>query len=169
MFSQACVKNSVHWGGSDTPSQRQTPPQADTLLSPTRGRHPYWQTPPPCSRCSQEFCPLGDGVWQTPRRPEADTPPTRQTPPPDQRQTLPLGRHHLPVLDVVTLLVFTQTSEWMKITLREPVAMAEWVACQTAEQEVGGSNPSIPPLLKHACGEGESQRMYITYASAKYK
>ena len=33
--------------------------------------------------------------------------------------------------------------------------MAEWVACQTAEQEVGGSNPGIPPLLKHACGEGD--------------
>ena len=37
----------------------------------------------------------------------------------------------------------------------EPVAVAEWVAHQTAEQEVGGSNPSIPPLLKHSCGEGD--------------
>ena len=36
-----------------------------------------------------------------------------------------------------------------------PVAVAEWVACQTAEQEVGGSNPGILPLLKHACGEGD--------------
>ena len=33
----------------------------------------------------------------------------------------------------------------------EPVAVAEWVARQTAEQEVG----SIPPLLKHVCGEGD--------------
>ena len=33
--------------------------------------------------------------------------------------------------------------------------MAEWVVHQTAEQEVGGSNPSIPSLLKHACGEGD--------------
>ena len=33
--------------------------------------------------------------------------------------------------------------------------MAEWVARQTAKQEVGSSNPSIPPLLKHACGEGD--------------
>ena len=33
--------------------------------------------------------------------------------------------------------------------------MAEWVARQTAEQEVGSSNPGIPPLLKHACGEGD--------------
>ena len=32
--------------------------------------------------------------------------------------------------------------------------MAEWVARQTAEQEVGSSNSGIPPLLKHACGEG---------------
>ena len=32
---------------------------------------------------------------------------------------------------------------------------AEWVARQTAKQEVSGSNPSIPPLLKHACGEGD--------------
>ena len=31
----------------------------------------------------------------------------------------------------------------------------KWVARQTAEQEVGGSNPSIPPLLKHTCGEGD--------------
>ena len=37
----------------------------------------------------------------------------------------------------------------------EPVAVAEWVAHQTAEQEVGGSNPGIPPLLKHACEEGD--------------
>ena len=28
--------------------------------------------------------------------------------------------------------------------------VAEWVACQTVEQEVGGSNPSTPPLLKYA-------------------
>ena len=40
-----------------------------------------------------------------------------------------------------------------KVWIR-PVAVAEWVARQTAEQEVGGSNPDIPPLLKHACGEG---------------
>ena len=33
--------------------------------------------------------------------------------------------------------------------------MAEWVAHQTAKQEVGGSNPGIPPLLKYACGEGD--------------
>ena len=68
---------------------------------------------------------------------------------------------------------------------RKPVAVAKWVACQTAKQEVGSSNPGIPPLLKHACGEGnwllcwqytpakrcrtrgESQGMYIMYASAK--
>ena len=37
----------------------------------------------------------------------------------------------------------------------EPVAMAEWVVRQTAGQEVSSSNPSIPPLLKHACGEGD--------------
>ena len=37
----------------------------------------------------------------------------------------------------------------------EPVAVAEWVARQTAEQEVGSSNPGIPPLLKHACGKGD--------------
>ena len=37
----------------------------------------------------------------------------------------------------------------------QPVAVAEWVARQTAEQEVGGSNLRIPPLLKHACGEGD--------------
>ena len=58
----------------------------------------------------------------------------------------------------------------------KPVAVAEWVASQTAEQEVGGSNPGIPLLLKHACWllclqrcrtKGESQGMYITYASAK--
>ena len=35
----------------------------------------------------------------------------------------------------------------------KPVAVAEWVARPTAEQEVGGS-PGIP-LLKHACGEGD--------------
>ena len=35
-----------------------------------------------------------------------------------------------------------------------PVVVAEWVALQTAEQ-VSGSNPGIPPLLKHACGEGD--------------
>ena len=33
--------------------------------------------------------------------------------------------------------------------------MAEWVAHQTAEQKVGSSNPGIPPLLKHECGEGD--------------
>ena len=37
----------------------------------------------------------------------------------------------------------------------KPVAVAEWVARQTAEHEVGGSNPGIPPLLKHECGEGD--------------
>ena len=31
----------------------------------------------------------------------------------------------------------------------KPVVVAEGVARQTAEQEVGGSNPGIPPLLKH--------------------
>ena len=35
------------------------------------------------------------------------------------------------------------------------VAVAEWAVHQTAEQEDGGSNPSIPPLLKYACGEGD--------------
>ena len=35
------------------------------------------------------------------------------------------------------------------------VSVAEWVARQTAEQEVGGSNPGIPPLVKHTCGEGD--------------
>ena len=54
---------------------------------------------------------------------------------------------------------------------KEPVAVAEWVTRQTAEQEGGGSNPGIPPLLKHACGQmcrtrGESQGVYIMYASA---
>ena len=33
--------------------------------------------------------------------------------------------------------------------------MAEKVAHQTVEQEVGSSNSCIPPLLKHACGEGD--------------
>ena len=33
--------------------------------------------------------------------------------------------------------------------------VVKWVVHQTAEQEVGGSNPGIPPLLKHACGEGD--------------
>ena len=33
--------------------------------------------------------------------------------------------------------------------------MAEWVVRQTAEQEVGSSNPGIPPPLKHTCGEGD--------------
>ena len=37
----------------------------------------------------------------------------------------------------------------------ELVAVAEWVVHQTAEKEVSGSNPGIPPLLKHACGEGD--------------
>ena len=46
---------------------------------------------------------------------------------------------------------------WNNRVLHEtyPVAVAEWVARQTAEQEVGGSNPSIPPLRKHTCGEGD--------------
>ena len=38
-----------------------------------------------------------------------------------------------------------------KRQILKPVAVAEWVARQT----VSGSNPSIPPLLKHACGEGD--------------
>ena len=33
--------------------------------------------------------------------------------------------------------------------------MAKWLVRQTAEHEVGSSNPGIPPLLKHACGEGD--------------
>ena len=37
----------------------------------------------------------------------------------------------------------------------KPVTVAEWVVHQTAEQEVSSSNPSIPPLLKHAHGEGK--------------
>ena len=37
----------------------------------------------------------------------------------------------------------------------ELVAVVEWVARQTAKQEVGSSNPGIPPLLEHACGEGD--------------
>ena len=41
------------------------------------------------------------------------------------------------------------------ITIDNKVAVAEWVACQTAKQEVGSSNPGIPPLLKHTCGEGD--------------
>ena len=44
--------------------------------------------------------------------------------------------------------------KWRSLSPK-PVAVAEWVARQTAEQEVGGSNPGIPPLLKHACGEGD--------------
>ena len=69
----------------------------------------------------------------------------------------------------------------------KPVAVAEWVARQTAEQEVGSSNPGIPPLLKNmhvgkvtGCyagiihqqmcrTRGESQGMYIMYASAKFE
>ena len=42
-----------------------------------------------------------------------------------------------------------------KKTVQKLVGIAEWVACQTAEQEVSSSNPGIPPLLKHACGEGD--------------
>ena len=41
--------------------------------------------------------------------------------------------------------------------------MAEWVARQTAEQEVGGSNPGIPPLLKHACGGRRLAAMLAVY------
>ena len=36
-----------------------------------------------------------------------------------------------------------------------PVAVAKWVAHQTAKQEVSSSNPGIPSLLKHTCGEGD--------------
>ena len=39
--------------------------------------------------------------------------------------------------------------------MSKPVAVAEWVARQSAEQEVGSSNPGIPPLLKYACGQGD--------------
>ena len=46
------------------------------------------------------------------------------------------------------------------------VTMAKWVACQTAEQEVGGSNPGVPPLLKHTCGEG-NWLLWWYYTSAK--
>ena len=71
--------------------------------------------------------------------------------------------------------------------LRITVAVAEWVARQTAEQEVGGLNPGIPPLLKHACGEGDwllcwhytlakcvapqvnLRKSIIMYASAKFE
>ena len=73
----------------------------------------------------------------------------------------------------------------MKAGILDPVAMANWVDHQTAEQEVGGPNPSIPPMLKHVgkvtgnyagiihwqrCRtRDESQGMYITYASAKFE
>ena len=39
--------------------------------------------------------------------------------------------------------------------LKNLVDVAEWVARQTVEQEVSSSKPGIPPLLKHACGEGD--------------
>ena len=67
MFSQACVKNSVHGVGGVYPKERwnappgQTFPSADTLL----GRHSTGQTPP-----------WADNIWaDTPRQ----TPPTRTT------------------------------------------------------------------------------------------
>ena len=45
-------------------------------------------------------------------------------------------------------------SEQVIINYSKLVAVAGWVARQTVKQEVGSSNPSIPLLLKHTCGEG---------------
>ena len=71
------------------------------------------------------------------------------------------------------------------LNLKKPVAVAKWLALQTAEQEVGSSNPSIPPLLKHRCEQGDwllcwhhtlakvlhqrwiAGNIYITYTSSK--
>ena len=52
----------------------------------------------------------------------------------------------------VTIGPIHYISRWSN---QQPVTVAKWVARQTAEQDVGSSNPSIPPLLKHACGEGD--------------
>ena len=58
---------------------------------------------------------------------------------------------HMPLMT----LDLISTSTVRKDFVYKLVAVAEWVARQTAEQEVGSSNPSIPPLLKHTCGEGD--------------
>ena len=60
MFSQACVKNSVHGGvyTPSTPRQTPSPLQADTpgqILSPL-GRHPLGRPPPPSdAHCSGRY------------------------------------------------------------------------------------------------------------------
>ena len=33
--------------------------------------------------------------------------------------------------------------------------MAKFIVHLTAKQEVSGSNPGVPPLMKHTCGEGD--------------
>ena len=49
----------------------------------------------------------------------------------------------------------TYKTQRIKSLTNAPVAVAKCLAHQTAEQEVGSSNPDIPSLLKHACGEGD--------------
>ena len=91
MFSEACVRNTVHWGMSASV-------HAGMPHTPPRSRHPPRQTPPgsrhPQSRhpLEQTLPPLGADTPQSRHPPEADHPGAdtslRQTPP---RSRHPLG------------------------------------------------------------------------------
>ena len=88
IFSEACVKNSVHGGGGvclsacwDTPPWEQTPPQEHM---PPRSRHPPWSRNPP----GADTPPGAYTPWSRhphppgSRPPRADTHTPEQTPPP---------------------------------------------------------------------------------------
>ena len=109
IFSQACVKNSVHRGGGClpqcmleyTPRRRPTPP-------PWSSRHPPGPDPPGSRHPPRTRHPLGpdtpplgpDHPKQTPPSP-GSRPPLEQTPPPEYRapyslqaaSTHPTGMH----------------------------------------------------------------------------
>ena len=95
IFSQTCVKNSVHGGGGRVPDQAPPPDQAGTPPGPGRyppsgpGRYPprTRQVPPPWTRQVHTHPPCPPGT-----RPP---PPEQQTPEYGQRSagTHPTGMH----------------------------------------------------------------------------
>ena len=66
IFSEVCVKNSVHGGCLPhcmlgyTPNQRQTPPRADTLPPTDQRQTPHSGADTPCSLCYE--------IWPTSRQ-----------------------------------------------------------------------------------------------------
>ena len=98
MFSQECVKNSVHRGegvclGRQQPPQQTTPwadtPQADTPI----GRHPFPQNRHPQVDTPRQPPPLGRHPWADTPHPGQTPALSRHLPPPPETTSAADGMH----------------------------------------------------------------------------